>query len=170
MLCSWHRRLTSASQLGNSYPIPTSKYRFLSTKTLCHSAIAVLCSSFFFCSASANFFAAVATGSFGGRPRRFPVPDGLGAAACAVALGAPQARGQGCFFDPPEHLLTSFHTVFMLAFGGHRHHHCFDPLEHLTLRTPGHARRGLRRAAGAPHGAPSPGRYSHSDTTLYIIS
>jgi hypothetical protein len=40
----------------------------------------------------------------------------------------------------------------------------------LSLWTPGYARRGLRRAAGAPHGLLSPGRYSHSDTTLYIIS
>jgi hypothetical protein len=35
------------------------------------------------------------------------------AAECGklVALGAPQTGGSRFFCDPPEHLLTSFHTV-----------------------------------------------------------
>ena len=34
----------------------------------------------------------------------------------AVTNGAPQSR---VFFDPPEHLLTSFRTMLRVRFGGH---------------------------------------------------
>jgi hypothetical protein len=36
-----------------------------------------------------------------------------------VRLGAPQAGGVKGVFDLPEHLLTSFHTILMVEFGGH---------------------------------------------------
>jgi hypothetical protein len=40
----------------------------------------------------------------------------------AVGIGAPQAGGsRGLFdpFDPFEHLLSSFHTILRVRFGGH---------------------------------------------------
>jgi hypothetical protein len=36
-----------------------------------------------------------------------------------VLIGAPQTGGVKGVFDPPEHLLTSFHTVLMVESGGH---------------------------------------------------
>jgi hypothetical protein len=41
------------------------------------------------------------------------------AAAITAAGGAPQAGGSRVFFDPSEHLLTSFHTSLIVEFGGH---------------------------------------------------
>jgi hypothetical protein len=35
-----------------------------------------------------------------------------------LAAGAPQARGSRGFSDPLEHLLTSFHTILIVVFGG----------------------------------------------------
>ena len=47
---------------------------------------------------------------------------GIDAKAGPVLSGAPQAGGsRGVFdpFDPFEHLLTSFHTILRVRFGGH---------------------------------------------------
>ena len=36
-----------------------------------------------------------------------------------VYAGAPQAGGSRMFLTHPEHLLTSFHTILIVEFGGH---------------------------------------------------
>ena len=37
----------------------------------------------------------------------------------AVSIRAPQTGGVKGGFEPPGHLLTSFHTVLIMEFGGH---------------------------------------------------
>jgi hypothetical protein len=66
--------------------------------------------------------------------------DAEAVARChAAGVGRGSAgRGVNLFLDPHEHLLTSFHTIIRVRFGGHLPSSpSFYPLDPWTRRTPG---------------------------------
>jgi hypothetical protein len=59
--------------------------------------------------------------------------------ACLSEPGFGRPGAKGVLTPPPplqEHLLTSFQTVLMVQFGGHRLFHRFDPPDPFALPTP----------------------------------